>query len=100
MSTENLQKAKDSAKILKNVDSAYKSVISIATSGVFSNVIRLVIMVLFGIGYWIFSKKMEELNIKYAKNLSVKEQEELRAYLIEINKNSDDSKVTDLEKDF
>lgn len=95
-----LQTIKDNTKILKELKGVYQAVQSVATGGVFSNIIRLIVLLCFGVGYWIFSKKLEEWNIKKAKELSVYEQEQLKAYLDEINKNSDDGKVTDLEQGF
>lgn len=100
MESEKLKSIKAQTQILKETKRFYDAVMSVATSGVFSNVVRLIIMIAFGIGYKIFAKKLEELNIKYAAELSEKEQAELRAYLEEVNKKSDDSKVTELEEGF
>ncbi len=100
MESDKLKTVKAQTKILEETKKFYNAVMSVATSGVFSNIVRLIIMIAFGIGYKIFSKKLEELNIKLAAELSAKEQAELKAYLEGINQKSDDDKVIELEEGF
>lgn len=96
----------DIKTIKKNYDVAntftkvYKAVVNVCSGGTFSNIVKIILLTMLGIAYKLFMKKIEEYNIREAKKLSLEEQEDLRKYLEEINKNNDDSIVTDLENGF
>lgn len=96
----------DVKTIKKNYDVAstftklYKAIVNVCAGGTFSNVVKILLLLTLGVAYKVFMKKIEEYNIREAKKLSLEEQEDLRKYLDEINKNNDDNVVTDLEEGF
>lgn len=95
-----VEKIKAVAKAGDDLEQGYKGILSIASSGVTTNIIRLVLYVFMGIG-WIFVKRaLIKQQIEQAKKLSEAEKLELRNYLASIQNRNADDMVTKLENGF
>ncbi len=95
-----LEQVKKEAAIAKGFHNAYLAVIGVAKGGMVSNIVRVVALLLLGVGWLLLRKHLVNLNIERARALSEREKEELKKYLTEIGSGADDVIVTDLENGF
>lgn len=91
---------KQATEIAGTFQGAIKAITSIASSDAVTNIIKIVAMLFMGIGWFLLKRRITNVLIKRAKELSEHEKQELRDYLASIQERTDDSVVTDLEQGF
>jgi len=99
-SSETMEQIKSATKVADTFQKSIKAITSIATSDAMTNIIRVVAMLLMGIGWLLLRKRLTKILVERARELSEHEKEELRRYLASIQERTDDSVVTDLEQGF
>ena len=98
--SDTVEKIKSTIDVARTLQGAIKAVSSIASGGITTNIIRIVAILLLGVGWFLIRKRVTKILIQKAKELSEYEKAELKKYLAAIQDRSDDSVVTDLEQGF
>lgn len=95
-----VEEVKKTVDVANTLQTSIKAIANVASSDTVSNVIRIVALLLMGLGWFLIKGRLKKILIEKANELSEHERQELKDYLAGIQNRTDDSVVTDLEQGF
>ena len=95
-----LEVAKKTEKAWIDFNRIKDAIINVMSGGLTSNIIRLIVIVGFGVIWFIVERKIKQLRIQWAKDLNEKEKKELKDYLASYSEAKPGSSIDDMERDF